>query len=232
MNASSRHLRVRLLVPGLALLAVSLAWPAAAVAANPLSGNCNVLQINNNSWLTSTADSTRDQGWITSVSARISVYNYALCNASIIAPNVSSSAAWVAIEGLPTSGNNIVQDGYIKCQMGCVNGFDYEVLDYFWAAGQDGDIFHLPFPVKIGVADTSKSHTFEKGAQDGQRVVPMAVPDRRRDPCDHGRRLAKVEPQSDRDWQRGLELRGSTRMPDGIRDGPRKPTEVRSGDLA
>ncbi len=130
------------------------------MAANPLSGNCNVLQFNNNSWLTATADSTQAQGWITTVSALISVYNYSLCNAFLIAPNVSSSAAWVAIEGEPTSGNNIVQDGYIKCQMGCVNGFDYEVLDYFWAAGQDGDIFHLPFPVRIGVADQSKSHTF------------------------------------------------------------------------
>ena len=160
MNGSSRFLRVRLLVPALALLAGSLALPAAAVAANPLSGNCNVVQINNNSWVTSTADSTQAQGWITTVSARISVYNYALCNAFIIAPNVSASMAWVAIEGMPTSGNNIVQVGYIKCQIVCVNGFDYQVLDYFWAAGQDGDIFHLPFPVKIGVADASQSHTF------------------------------------------------------------------------
>lgn len=143
------------------IMAMSLAFaiPSSVAAADPLNGPCNTLQLNNNSWVVRTVDTTQQQGWVSSVQGSISRYDYLLCSYFAIAPNVSSSAAWVAIEGSAAS-DDIVQDGYIKCQRGCINFFPINELDYFWAAGQSGDLTHLPWPVRIGAADTSSSHVF------------------------------------------------------------------------
>lgn len=152
----------RIMTAAVALVVVnSISAAGPALAANPLNGPCNDTQINNNTWITRTASSTQSQGWITMVSATIIRYDYLLCTIFVIGPNVSSSGAWVAIEGTPTSGNNIVQDGYFKGQAGILNCcFDNNKLDYFWAVGQDNDLNHLPWPAFMGTADTASSHVF------------------------------------------------------------------------
>lgn len=153
------------------IVAVILAWSVAlmmgstaALAAPPQNGPCRDSQVNDNSWIV--RDSTpiaTSPNWVSIAQADISPYNYALCQSGVYGPISTGSGAWAAI--VPAQGGgSIIQIGYWKCGIGavCGNGMPAGELDYFYAWGIDGDIFHQPWPTYIsGPVAVSGTHTFK-----------------------------------------------------------------------
>lgn len=157
--------RVRAAIATILAIWMSLVMGGSVVlAAPPQNGPCRDSQINDNSWIV--RDSTpiaTSPNWLVYVQADITPYNYALCTFGTYAPLATGSGAWVAITP-NQAGASIIQIGYWKCGSGiaCGNGMKLGELDYFYAWGVEGDIFHQPWPTYIsGPVAISGTHTFK-----------------------------------------------------------------------
>lgn len=144
------------MMAAIALLAAS----GVVSATTQTNGDCDLTQFNDNSWVVRDGYTGNTGPWVTSVEGQINRYAYSVCNHGFVAPNLSGTGSWVAIEG--PGPEDIVHVGYWVCGDGVVCGNDMHPhqLDFFFAWGASGDPFHAPWPSNISLADGSSTHIF------------------------------------------------------------------------